>query len=210
MNEPMNPEVKNKGGRPKGRKDLVPRKRRTDFQPTGEPGEIAKITAFNVKLMHLEKIDIRNEMEVENRIQLYFEECIKNDIRPGVAGLCLALGIERMTWYLWGRENRHGYADLVAKTRGTMEAILEAYMLNGKINPVAGIFLLKNHYGYRDQSDYVLSTEPPNPLGPTTPTEVLKRRYLDQKEPDLQAILDKSDDVDLYEVGADESGSVIE
>lgn len=30
-------------------------------------------------------------------------------------------------------------------------------MQNGKINPVAGIFLGKNNYGYQDKTEYVIT-----------------------------------------------------
>jgi hypothetical protein len=30
-------------------------------------------------------------------------------------------------------------------------------MMNGKINPVSGIFLGKNNFGYKDQQEYVLT-----------------------------------------------------
>jgi hypothetical protein len=38
-----------------------------------------------------------------------------------------------------------------------LEELWEDYMLNGKVNPVAGIFLGKNLFQYRDQQEYVLT-----------------------------------------------------
>ena len=38
-----------------------------------------------------------------------------------------------------------------------MENMWENYMNSGKINPVAGIFLGKNNYGYQDKTEYVLT-----------------------------------------------------
>ena len=38
-----------------------------------------------------------------------------------------------------------------------MENLWENYMQNGKVNPVAGIFLGKNNYGYQDKTEYVLT-----------------------------------------------------
>ena len=51
-------------------------------------------------------------------------------------------------------------------------------MLSGKINPVTGIFLLKNNFGYADKSEIVLT---PNntPLGDQPDMEALKRKYLE-------------------------------
>lgn len=54
---------------------------------------------------------------------------------------------------------------------------MEDYMLNGKINPVSGIFLMKNNFGYTDKSEVVLT--PNTPLGEETPPEVLCQKYLD-------------------------------
>ena len=38
----------------------------------------------------------------------------------------------------------------------------ENYMQNGKVNPVAGIFLGKNNYGYQDTTEYVLTPNQQN------------------------------------------------
>ena len=38
-----------------------------------------------------------------------------------------------------------------------MENLWEQYMSSGKINPVSGIFLGKNNYGYQDKTEYVLT-----------------------------------------------------
>ncbi len=51
------------------------------------------------------------------------------------------------------------------------------YMQNGKINPVSGIFLMKNHFGYTDKQEVVVT--PNNPLGEKQETEEIKQRYLD-------------------------------
>ena len=52
-------------------------------------------------------------------------------------------------------------------------------MLNGKINPVSGIFLGKNNFGYKDQQEYVLT---PNQMGETISQEALEAKYNDLPE----------------------------
>jgi hypothetical protein len=42
-----------------------------------------------------------------------------------------------------------------------MEELWETYMQNGKINPVSGIFLAKNNYGYSDKQEYVVTPNTP-------------------------------------------------
>ena len=54
---------------------------------------------------------------------------------------------------------------------------MEDYMQNGKINPVSGIFLMKNNFGYADKQEVVLT--PNNPLGEQKSTDELEQRYLE-------------------------------
>jgi hypothetical protein len=43
------------------------------------------------------------------------------------------------------------------KAYDLLEELWEDYMLNGKINPVSGIFLGKNQWDYSDKQEYVLT-----------------------------------------------------
>lgn len=43
-----------------------------------------------------------------------------------------------------------------------LENLWENYMQSGKVNPVAGIFLGKNNYGYQDKTEYVLTPNQQN------------------------------------------------
>ena len=162
-------------GRPKGSKDKEPRAKRGLLTDT-QPGDIARITLHNMQLSQLPEINCDNIEEVEERVQLYFEKCIEDDVKPGVAGLCLSLGISRQAWSQWGTGRRRSkeYQDLVYRTRLVMESIMEQYMLQGKINPVTGIFLLKNNFGYKDNTEVVIT--PGDPLGERLDTEAIKRK----------------------------------
>jgi hypothetical protein len=54
-------------------------------------------------------------------------------------------------------------------------------MLNGKINPVSGIFLSKNlFYGYSDKQEVVLT--PNNPLGETRDPKEIEAKYAELPE----------------------------
>jgi hypothetical protein len=65
---------------------------------------------------------------------------------------------------------------LVKKTYAILEELWEDYMQNGKINPVSGIFLGKNHFGYQDKTDVVVRRGEDEA---TIPQEVLEERYRD-------------------------------
>lgn len=108
----------------------------------------------------LPAIDISDEKQVEERIIWYFSKCIEDDVKPTVSGMSSALGIHRNTFYKWGvgklRADTH--QELIVKTKGILEALWETYMQEGAINPIVGIFLGKNHFGYRDVKD--ITVEP--------------------------------------------------
>lgn len=57
-----------------------------------------------------------------------------------------------------------------------MENLWETYMVNGKINPVSGIFLGKNNYGYQDKTEYVLT--PNAGQDDDYSAEDIRKRYL--------------------------------
>ena len=57
-----------------------------------------------------------------------------------------------------------------------MESLWENYMQNGKINPVSGIFLGKNNYGYQDKTEYVVTPNVNNDSD--YDADAIKKRYL--------------------------------
>lgn len=134
-----------------------------------EGGDNAKFLSKNLYLMNLPDIDMHNVDEVQERINHYFEYMVQCDSKPTVSGLAMALnGMSRRT--LWAIVNDaptggSGYnsalppevALAIKKAHKIMETLWEDYMQNGKINPVAGIFLGKNNYGYQDKTEYVLT-----------------------------------------------------
>lgn len=159
-------------------KETVPVKRRYSKRGnpamTGEainisPGENAAYIMQGLKLLNLPKIDLHDPVAVQNRINDYLVMVAENGNKPTVAGLGLALnGLDRIR--LWeirtGKFNNttgeittlpQSVVDIIRKTYKLMEELWENYMQNGKINPVSGIFLGKNNYGYQDKTEYVLT-----------------------------------------------------
>ena len=72
-----------------------------------------------------------------------------------------------------------------------MENLWETYMNSGKVNPVAGIFLGKNNYGYQDKTEYVLTpnTQSDNDYS----ADAIRERYI---AADQQKKLTDSNDED--------------
>ena len=126
-------------------------------------GDNNKYTTFALAIMKLPKIDVRNPKQLQNRVVEYFQLCADHDMKPGVAAVGLAIGLDRRR--LW--EIRTGVdrnqtipqecKDIINSVYDSLEVLWEGYMASGKINPVSGIFLAKNNFGYTDKQEYVLT-----------------------------------------------------
>lgn len=89
---------------------------------------------------------------VSERIDKYFELCEKSSLRPGIESLALSLGVTRTTLLNWQRGDgcSRERQELIIKAKSFVSAFIEQIMLNNKIYPATGIFLLKNWFGYKD------------------------------------------------------------
>ena len=154
--------------------------------PVVEPGDNTRYLNQSIELMNLPSIDLRNEEEVEERLNEFFGIMAKYDTKPTVAGMALSLGISRqMLWAIRNDQpwNGRGYigdlpprvSDAIKKAYLLMENLWENYMQNGKINPVSGIFLGKNNFGYQDKTEYVVT---PNVHQDNYDPDSIRQRYL--------------------------------
>lgn len=106
-----------------------------------------------VDMWRLKSIDINDPAQVESRIQWYFQHCADKELKPSVAGLALALGVDRSTLHNWGTgntRNNQPHFDMIKRARDFIIYGTEIYAQDGKMNPAIAIFLLKNHGGYTD------------------------------------------------------------
>lgn len=173
-------------GRPKGSKDLQPRKPRSDLAaPYGaskneEPGQNTKYLNHAMEVLAMPPIDVKDIKQVEQRIWEYYELCAANDVKPSSTGFRNALGISKQTLSDWrlGKWRANTHQAVICKGYDMLEALWEDYMQNGKINPVAGIFLGKNLYGYTDQKEVVVT---PN----TGPVEAVDPDVIEAKYDEL-------------------------
>ena len=168
--------VKRGRGRPKG----TGGNERPEQQVQTLPGDNAKYTANALEIYCLPKIDLDNEEEVDERCKEYFRIVSKNDMKPSIEGLALALGIGRTK--LWemrtGKCKNTEVMNTLKKAADFINLLMADYMQNGKINPVSGIFLMKNNFqGYADKQEFVIT--PQSPLGENADTKQLEDRYKD-------------------------------
>ena len=150
------------------------------------PGDNTMYLHQSLELMNLPTIDLHDVVAVQERINEFFNIMAKYDTKPTVAGMAMALGMDRRT--LWAIRNDQptggaGYktalppevANLIKKSYLLMENLWENYMQNGKINPVSGIFLGKNNFGYQDKTEYVVT---PNVQQDNYDPDSIRQRYL--------------------------------
>jgi hypothetical protein len=157
--------------------------------PITDPGDNAKFLRVSLKLANLPNINMKDPEQVAERINQYFEIYAENDMKPTVAGLGLALnGMDRRR--LWeirtDVQDRNNTLptltrDLIKKAYKIMENQWENYMQNGKINPVSGIFLGKNNFGYQDKTEYVL-TPNTNSDSPVDKEDIMSRYAIDSTD----------------------------
>lgn len=163
--------------------DIVKQKKhrnRPDLKNFGaelaEPGDNARYLRYAMASLDLPPIDISDEKQVEQRIKDYFLYCVDNDRKPNMIGMANWLGVSRDTVNSWKRGEYRGaaHSDLINKACNMLEELLVDYFQNGKTNPAAGIFLLKNQFQYRDVQDVVVT--PNQPLGEMQNESELQKR----------------------------------
>ena len=167
-------------------KQKRPRKS-AEMQPHTEPGDNAKYIRHSLRLAKLSKVSMQDGEAVSTRVFEYFEICEEEDMKPSVAGLALALDCDRT--YLWkirsgAREGNAAVVHAIKKAMQLLDLQMVDYMQNGKINPVSGIFLMKNNFGYADKQEVEIT--PKSPLGDTTDIKALEDKYRESVPIDIE------------------------
>lgn len=143
--------------------------------------ELFSNPALNLRLCQPEDIRARS-------IQ-YFEQCVEDNMKPNVAGYALCLGCTRQTLI-----NCISGATAIPTDNQTelirfysaLNSLMEDYLQNNKMHPIAGLFLAKNNYGYKDTSEVV---QVDNRVENTSPEKLIEESKLLLQEPeDLGAI----------------------
>ncbi len=161
--------------------NTVVKKKRTSY-PTDpeilnvEPGDNSRYVRSAMASWDLPPIDISDPKQVRERIVLYFQYCADNDRKPQLTGMANWLGVNRDTLQSWkrGEYRKDTHSVIIQKAVSALEEMWADYMLNGKINPVSGIFLSKAWFGYRDTQDIVVT--PTTPLDGMDP-DTARTRY---------------------------------
>ena len=168
-------------GRPKGTGGNKRPDRSAAMSVHAKAGDNRKYLEHSMTMFDWPVINARRPEQVKERIGMYFALCAKDDIKPSVAGMALAFGIDRRTLWKWANGIESDYIpaesrDFIKKAYQFLNAQMENYMQNGDINPIAGIFLMKNNMGYADKQEVVVT---PNQLGEQLSANDLQKKYLE-------------------------------
>lgn len=170
-----------------------------------EPGDNARFMTVQMAIFNMPDIDMENVEDVQARLNEFFALYTAHDMKPTVAGMALCLnGMSRQTLRAIATDAPTGgagyktalppeVAATIKKAYKLMENLWETYMTGGKVNPVAGIFLGKNNYGYQDKTEYVLT---PNQQSDSdySADEIRERYIAADQQKRLEQGSDDSDD----------------
>lgn len=142
------------------------------------PGDGDKYIGAALEMFQWGDIDIKQGVSVKKRCEEYFQLCIDHDKKPTIAGLAFALGIDRT--YLWmivkgGSNVPKESVEHMKRAYNLIGAMMEDWMQNGQINPVSGIFLMKNNLSYADKQEIVVT--PNKSLGDDVDQAALEEKY---------------------------------
>lgn len=130
----------------------------TPLRPAAAPGTNSRIIANALTSWNLAKVDTKNPEAVKERVLEYLSYCQDSDVPPSVAGCASWLGVHITTlenWYT-GKVNLPEHQKIMTMFYSIMQTIWAQDMHEGNINPVAGIFMGKVFYGYKDTQEIVV------------------------------------------------------
>ena len=154
--------------------------------------ENTKFLKHSLAAWGLPILDIRDTDAVRDRLELYFRQCSIDNTKPNLSGLCLFLGINRRTLWQWRTGKRRDQADfqkVILQAVSVLESELVNELMDGSINPVSAIFLLKSCYGFEDQQTIRFESKPEDNDADTL--DDIRKRYAFDAE-----IYDYTDDTE--------------
>lgn len=130
----------------------------TQQQPQIAAGELSEKITFIETLSDWKFTN--NPDQVRSRVKWFFDQCARADTRPTVALLAVALNTSRQTMWQWEQKGGE-LGEIISQAKRILNALLEDWSITGKINPVAAVWLQKNHFGYSDSRTYTVEAIPP-------------------------------------------------
>lgn len=121
---------------------------------------------FTMEYMMWPTIDLTDPDAMRERYRDYLALCEKYNTKPLISAFCFVFGTTRQELIGWAKGQRNSlserltpetnilFKNLVASLEGFWEYSMQN---NGYRNPVTGIFLGKNNFGYKDVSETIVT-----------------------------------------------------
>ena len=114
----------------------------------------------SARIADLPRCNLLSAPDIEKRSLEYFKACSDDGIRPSLTGYALALGttVKGLQNLFSDRRLSDECINALGKGAAKVEDVIISMMLDTRIQPVTGLFILKNHFGYKDASDVNINT----------------------------------------------------
>ena len=127
----------------------------------------------------LPSVDMNNPIEVQQRLDFFFDACIEARISPVVEWIALVLGIEwvSLKQIMAGKRRDDSLQQkYILKLILQMQSMWAYNGMYGQENPAEWIFRAKNYFGMRDNVEVTVAP-PEQPLGDAQSAEQLAQKY---------------------------------
>ncbi len=147
------------------------RKAQTPMVQAADPSNVdrevnSRVMAFGKDLMGFEPPDFADAASVERRFFDYLDLCDRHGIRPMVTSMANAFGMNRKELYYIAVDDKRARGwrgglltpesrAIIKKSYEFLNTAWETYLMCEKGNPVKWIFMGKNYFGMKDQSERV-------------------------------------------------------
>ena len=103
----------------------------------------------------MQPLEIWDAEHIGKRTMEYLEKCKADGVRVNLTAYALALGTtpDGLNEMVSDKRRTEEVRAALLKGISMVESVMIEMMMEQRINPVTGIFLLKNHFGYKDQSE---------------------------------------------------------
>jgi len=181
-------------GKPKGAKDLVPRKKRANLEGTAKaakaleqlpPGENTKYVNHLMKITALGQGTNKKDVNMlANKFSEYLKICSEDDVKIGNMSAYLAMGITREEAYQWEHRisGTEEHKKLIQLVKAICASYREAAMNDGKLNAIVGIFWQKCYDGLNEETEVLSPTALASAAREDLDAETIKEKYSELPE----------------------------
>lgn len=124
-------------------------------------------------------VDYNDSEYIHDQIVEYLQKCEEFNAMPTITMFCAFLRIDKATFYKWVERNKeHPTTRMFKSLQTALAGLLEQGSLNGSLNNITAIFLLKSTHGYQEAN--TVTIEHKNSTENTLTTKEIEQRINDE------------------------------